>query len=110
VDPSESTAGEMTNGAAMAAYLGAAIGAFAMGLVVMLSEAGIFTAPSLYAPAGGLSGRTTIATVMWLIAWGALHQRWKNRQVEARRSWLLALVLIGLGVLFAFPPFWGVIP
>jgi hypothetical protein len=47
---------------------------------------------------------------MWLIAWGALHQRWKNRQVEARRSWLLALVLIGLGVLFAFPPFWGVIP
>jgi hypothetical protein len=94
VDPSESTAGEMTNGAAMAAYLGAAIGAFAMGLVVMLSEAGIFTAPSLYA----------------LIAWGALHRRWKNRHVEARRSWLLALVLIGLGVLFAFPPFWGVIP
>ena len=93
----------------MAAYLGAAIGAFAMGLVVLLNESGIFTAPSLYPPAGGLSGRTTIAVVVWLVGWVVLHQRWKKRQIETRRTTLLALILIGLGILFTFPPVWSVI-
>src|SRR5512134_1322246 len=41
------------NGSAMAALLGGGIGAFAMGAVVLLNEAGIFAAPTLYAPAGG---------------------------------------------------------
>ena len=49
------------NGATMAAILSAGIGAFAVGFVVILNEAGLFTAPALYGPAGGVSGRTTIA-------------------------------------------------
>jgi hypothetical protein len=57
------------NGSAMAALLGGGIGAFAMGAVVLLNEAGIFAAPTLYAPAGGVSGRTTLATIVWLMAW-----------------------------------------
>ena len=58
----------VANGAAVAAFLAAGIGAFAMGLVVILNEAGLFAAPSLYPPAGGVSGRTTIAVAIWLIA------------------------------------------
>ena len=57
------------NGAAMAAALAAGIGAFAMGLFVLLNEAGLFAAPALYGPAGGVTGRTTFATVVWLGAW-----------------------------------------
>ena len=41
------------NGTAMAAFLAAAIGAFSVGLIVILGEAGL-TAPMLYRPALGL--------------------------------------------------------
>ena len=98
---------EVTNGAALAAFLGAGIGAVAMGLFVIMNEAGIFVAPALYPPAGGVSGRTTLTVVAWLIAWGLLHSRWKNRQIESRRVYTVTLVLVGLGLLGTFPPVWG---
>ena len=66
---SRSMTSREVNGSAMAAFLGGGIGAFAMGAVVLLNEAGIFAAPTLYAPAGGVSGRTTLATIVWLMAW-----------------------------------------
>jgi hypothetical protein len=100
---------EIMNGAAMAAFLAAGIGSFAMGLFVILNEAGLFTAPSLYGPAGGVSGRTTFAAVAWLIAWGLLHSRWKSREVEPRPVYALTLVLIGLGLVATFPPVWGLL-
>jgi hypothetical protein len=64
-------------------------------------------APTLYAPAGGVSGRTTFAVVAWLIAWGVLHHRWKARQLDPRRVHLVTLALIAMGVLGTFPPVWG---
>lgn len=97
------------NGAVMAAYLAAGIGAFAVGFWVILSEAGIFAAPTLYGPAGGVSGRTTFGVVTWLIAWGVLHARWKARQVEPRTVFTITLVLIALGILLTFPPFWSIV-
>ena len=109
--PAESTGQHLrvTNGCAMAAFLGAGIGAFAMGLVVILNEAGIFAAPAIYGPAGGVSGRTTVATVVWLIAWGVLHQLWKDREVEPRRVSMLTLALTALGILGTFPPLWSLL-
>ena len=95
-----------TNGAALASFLAAGIGAFAMGFLVIVNEAGMFVAPTLYAPAGGLSGRTTFAVVAWLIAWGLLHSRWKNRQIASGRVYAVTLVLVGLGILATFPPVW----
>jgi hypothetical protein len=97
------------NGSAVAAALGAAIGAFTMGLVVVLNEAGILAAPSLYGPAGGVSGRTTIAVIIWLGAWVVLHYRLRDREVEPSRFRLPVFALIALGILFTFPPFWGLI-
>ena len=102
------TSGEV-NGSAMAAFLGAGIGAFAMGAVVLLNEAGIFAAPTLYAPAGGVSGRTTLATVVWLMAWVVLHNRWKAREIATGRVGAVTLILIALGVLGTFPPVWGLL-
>ncbi|HEX6106965.1 MAG TPA: hypothetical protein VFZ26_15360 [Gemmatimonadales bacterium] len=97
---------EATNGAALAAILAGGIGAFAMGLVVILNEAGLFAAPSLYAPAGGVSGRTTIAVAIWLMAWAVLHTRWKGRQVEDRPVHAATLALIALGIVLCLPPVW----
>jgi hypothetical protein len=99
--------GGQTNGAALAAFLAAGLGAFAMGMFVIANEAGIFSAPSLYAPAGGVSGRTTFAVAVWAIAWGALHSRWRHRHVEPPRVFALTLALVALGTLATFPPLWG---
>ena len=103
---SEGRNGEVANGAALASFLGAGIGAFAMGVMVILGEAGLFGAPALYAPAGGVSGRTTFAAVIWVIGWAVLHSRWKGRQIESRRVHTVTMLLIGLGVFLTFPPVW----
>lgn len=97
----------LPNGAAVAAMVASGIGAGAMGLLVILNELGIFVAPSLYAPAGGVTGRTTIAVVIWLVGWMVLHRRWRDRQVDASRAYVATLVLIAMGVLLTFPPVWS---
>jgi hypothetical protein len=99
---------QVANGAALASFLAAGIGAFAMGFVVVLNEAGLFASPSLYGPAGGVSGRTTIAAVTWLIAWAVLHRRWRGRDLEPGRIRALTLALTGLSILLTFPPLWSV--
>lgn len=98
--------GEVANGAAQAAFLAAAVGAFAMGLIVILNETGLLVAPAFYTPAGGVSGRTTFAVVIWLIGWASLHSRWKRHQIDSRRVRAAALILISLGLLLTFPPVW----
>ena len=45
----------------------------------ILNEAGVFTAPAIQAPSGGVSGRRTLAVATWLIAWAILHRPWKGR-------------------------------
>ena len=104
-----SMASREVNGSAMAAFLGGGIGAFAMGAVVLLNEAGIFAAPTLYAPAGGVSGRTTLATFVWLTAWAVLHNRWKAREIAPGRIRAVTLILIAVGVLGVFPPVWALL-
>jgi hypothetical protein len=101
--------GPEPNGPALAAFLSAGIGAVAMGAFVLLNEAGIYAAPGLYPPAGGVSGRTTFAVVVWLIAWALLHLRWKNRTLDARRVYLGGLSLMSAGLLATFPPLWALL-
>ena len=97
------------NGAAMAAFLASGIGAFAMGFFVILNETGLFAAPALHGGAGGVSGRTTFAAAVWLIAWGALHRRFRNREMEPRPVYAATLGLVLVGVLLCFPPVWGLL-
>ncbi|MGH7712281.1 MAG: hypothetical protein ACREOG_13405 [Gemmatimonadaceae bacterium] len=100
---------QVANGAALAAFLAAGTGAFAIGLLVILNEAGLFAAPALYGPAGGVSGRTTFAVVIWLVAWLVLHARWKGRSIEPSRVHSFTFILILLGVLLSFPPVWALV-
>jgi hypothetical protein len=93
----------------MAAFVAAGVGAFALGLLVVLNEAELFAAPAFYGPAGGVTGRTGMAAAIWLIAWAVLHRRWRNRAIDDRRVNTLALILIALGVLLTFPPVWSLL-
>ena len=100
---------DQPNGAALAAFLAAGIGSFAVGLFVLLNEMGIFAAPALYPPAGGVSGRTTFGVVAWLLAWGLLHARWREREVASGPVWVAIGTLVALGILATFPPFWALV-
>jgi hypothetical protein len=94
------------NGAALAAFLGAGIGALGLGLVVFLNELGVFEVPALYGPAGGVTGRTAAGVVIWLVAWAVLHSRWKDRRMEPSGLFAISLIMIAVGFVLCFPPVW----
>ncbi|MFN2316049.1 MAG: hypothetical protein ABR551_07400 [Gemmatimonadales bacterium] len=97
------------HGASIAAVMAAGIGALAMGLFVIANEAGIYSAPSLYAGAGGLSGRSTFAVITWLVAWAVLHRRWKTGGPDSVTVLRWTLILTVIGVVLCFPPVWGLL-
>jgi hypothetical protein len=94
------------NGAALAAFLSAGVGALGLGLVVFLNELGVFEVPALYGPAGGVTGRTAAGVVIWLVAWAVLHSRWKDRRMEPSGLFAISLIMIAVGFVLCFPPVW----
>lgn len=95
------------DGASLAAVMAAGIGAFAMGFFVIIHEAGLYSAPSLHAGAGGLSGRSTFAVIAWLVAWALLHRRWQRDAPESHTVVRWTVILALAGVALCFPPVWG---
>jgi len=98
---------DLTNGPAAAAILAAGIGSLALGLFVILAEASksVNNALNFYNPVGPLSGKTTMAIVIWILSWMILHSSWKNKQVGFAGVFTVSLILIILGLLGTFPPF-----
>jgi hypothetical protein len=100
----------LPNGSAWAAILAAGIGCATLGLIVDLAEASKFVSKALnfYSPSGDLSGKTTLAILVWLIAWVALHARWKRRDIQSTGMvMMISLILILLGLIAAYPPLFG---
>lgn len=94
------------NGPAMAAILAAAIGVFALGLATTLAAAGEGAKDWLNFQnrVGPLSGKTTMAGVVWLVSWAVLHFVWWRRDVSFAAVVALAIVLIVVGNVLMFPP------
>ena len=101
-----SNAPRMTNGSGAAAILAAGIGSFVLAVLAFAGDksAAIKSALVLYKPTGALSGVTTAAIVVWLVAWGVLEWRWRSRTVALGRVNLVAFVLLVLSLLLTFPP------
>ena len=97
----------LTNGPAAAAILASGVGSLALGLFTCLTQAlaSLNDALSFYGPAGSLSGETTLAVVAWLAAWAILHRMWIRQQVDFGKVFVATLILIALGLLGTFPPF-----
>ncbi len=98
----------MTNGAAAAAILAAAIGCAVLGLIIPISEAIVpfKNALNWWNPVGPLVGKTSTAVIGWLVAWAVLHVLWRDKEVPFGKIWVIGLVLIGIGFLGSFPPFY----
>lgn len=103
----EPRAHTLPNGAALAAFAAAGVGAFAMGLISLLDAIGVLPVPTLYGPAGGVTGRTALAVLIWLIGWTILHRRWKDRDMKTGGVHTATIVLTVLGILLALPPLWS---
>jgi fumarate reductase subunit D len=97
----------LPNGAALAAFAAAGVGAFAMGLISLLNAIGVLPVPTLYGPAGGVTGRTTLAVLIWLSTWAILHRRWRDRDMETGRLHAATILLTVLGIVLALPPVWS---
>ena len=95
------------NGSIVAAMLAAGIGCFVYGLLICLAEASkaIGGILNLYDPVGPLSGKTTVAVVVWLIAWAVLGSKWKDQAADFGKMYKVTLVLVALGLLGSFPVF-----
>ncbi|MER8461737.1 hypothetical protein [Mesorhizobium sp. M1396] len=97
---------DIPTGPGAAAILAAGIGCAAMGIFALAGDAfaslnQFFT---FYKPTGGLSGVSTSAVVVWLVAWFILSRRWGKRNVEMRKIVPISFALLAVGVLLTFPP------
>ena len=94
-------------GTAAAALLAAGVGVFVTGLMTTLAEVspGLRSLLVWWRPAGPLTGKTGVGVTLWLVAWVILHAAYKNREVDFGRAMRWAWILILLGFLGTFPPF-----
>ena len=101
-----STSAALPNGSGAAAILSAGIGSFMVGFLAVAADksASLKSLLVFYKPTGPLSGVTTVAILVWLIAWGILEGSWRKRNVALGRISAIALVLLGLSLLLTFPP------
>ncbi|HEV2577472.1 MAG TPA: hypothetical protein VGU25_09705 [Acidobacteriaceae bacterium] len=96
----------LPNGFGAAAILAAGIGCFSLGVLTVAGDASKSFARHLilYTRTGPLSGVTTAAIAIWLLAWILLWSRWRTREVALRPILVGAFVLLALSLLLTFPP------
>jgi hypothetical protein len=91
-----------------AAFIASGIGTFFLGLMIVLTEmpsgAGLKTFLTWVGPVGPLSGKTGVEVIAFLVSWVGLHFYFRNRPIPLTRSFLIAIVLIVVGLLLSFPP------
>lgn len=95
------------DGPALAAILAAGLGCMVIGLLTVASEASEVVKGALnwWNPAGPLSGKTGTGVIVWLVSWIVFHFCWRDREINFVRVGRVAVVLILLGLLGTFPPF-----
>ena len=94
-------------GKAVAALVAAGVGCAALGVLTTLAELSprLKNVLNVYDPVGPLSGKTTVAVIVWLIAWYALARRWHARPPVMTSALVATFVLIGVGFVGTFPLF-----
>lgn len=95
-----------TDGVAAAAVLASAIGVFTTGSLTTLAEISesLKTSLAWSGAVGPLIGKTGVGVIVWLILWPILHAVWRGKEVNFSAIYIVSLILIALGWIFAFPP------
>jgi hypothetical protein len=90
-----------------AAILASGLACFIFGLLVVIAEMSSSVKEGLQwmDPVGPLSGKVGVATLSWIVLWIVLHRFYASRPAAGRKLYRMGLILILLGFLFTFPPF-----
>jgi hypothetical protein len=99
---------KIPNGPGAAAILAAGIGCAMVGILAFGAEASVAlrNALNFYNPVGPLSGKTTVAVVVWLVAWLFLSRLWGSKTVTLGPVSVASFLCLGIGFLLTFPPTW----
>ena len=99
----------LRSGPAAAVVLAAGLGSFTLGLLSVLTAASssVSSALTFSDRVGDLSGVTTITVVVYAASWGLLALRWRRANPPLMRVAATTAVLIALGLLGTFPPFFN---
>jgi hypothetical protein len=96
-----------TNGKGAAAIVALGAGCLALGIFSLSGDAtpSVAALLNIWNPTGPLSGVTSLAILVWLVAWFVLSRSWAARDVNFTRvNWTAAAMIIA-GLLLTFPPF-----
>lgn len=99
------------SGPAAAVLLAAGLASFTLGLLSVLTAASarVSDALTLSDRVGELSGLTTASVVVFFGAWAVLGFAWRHADPRLVRVATAAGVLVALGLLGTFPPFFNAI-
>ena len=106
-DSAPSDVDTIPNGPGAAAILAAGIGCATLGILAFAGDAfdAIGKLLNFYNPTGTLSGVTTVAIIVWLVAWFALNRMWRMKTVPMAKVNVAAFIFLVVGFLLTFPPF-----
>lgn len=104
------------NGASVAALLSAAFGLLVLGVIVLWTELSVpmknfvFDVGKAWIPRaseiGPYSGKETFLLVGWLASWVGLHFALRDRHVNVRIAFGVAMLMVAAALLLIWPPFW----
>ena len=95
------------SGPVAAAMIAAGIGALVLAILTVWAEAseGFKESLAYNDRVGPLSGKTIWASVAFFVSWGALSLGLRRRHFDLAKAMLITVVLLGLGYLGTFAPF-----
>lgn len=94
------------NGAFAATALSAGIGCFMIGFLTVMAQANATIKDLLnwWDPAGPLTGKTGVGTIVWILCWLMFYFMWRKKEIAFKKIWWITLFLIAGALLLTFPP------
>jgi hypothetical protein len=101
------------NGPVSAALLAGGIGSAVLGLgtlIYELADKSAFAKAMVWSkPVGGLSGKSSLGILAFLLSWVILHFVWKDKDTNFARISSISIALLVVGLLGTFPPVWNLL-
>jgi hypothetical protein len=110
-EPDVAESSQKVDGRIAATMIAAGVGCAAFGISVVLAESVSVVKQllTLSAAVGPLSGKAVVAVVIYPIVWLVLHAALRNSQTKITTVTRWTIVLLAIGLLGTFPPFYGLI-
>jgi hypothetical protein len=109
-EQTEGAVADRPDGPVSAAIIAAGAGAAVLGLFTTVAEISESFKEWLAwdEGVGPLAGQTGWTVIAWLLAWAVLHPVLRTRSFPIGKAFVITLILIGVGVLGTFPPFFQI--